>query len=344
MFEDLNARTRDILKLVIDSYLETGQPVGSKMIAARMGTALSPATIRNVMAELEALGLLYAPHTSAGRIPTDQAYSIFVDRILEITEPPQADRRAIESRLDTARDRPIGDIVDDTLDVLSGLSSYASLIVVPKADSALRQVDFVKLSPSRVLTVLVSQSGTIENRVVDMDEDVPVSVLQRTANYLTDKFGGLKLHEAAARIELELANLRRTIDDTAARLAAKGFADVLPHDTGGHIVVRGQSRLLEDITALEDLARVKSLFDELESKDMSLKLLGAIERAEDVQIFIGARNNLFSHAGCALILSPLKDMDQQVIGAIGVIGPSRLNYGRVIPIVNFTARTISRLK
>lgn len=342
MIQELNDRTRQILKLVVDAYVETGAPIGSVAISQKLGMALSPATIRNAMAELEELGLLYAPHTSAGRLPTDSGLTVFVEGLLELDNLSPAERKKIDRQMHAAKDGGVSGMLEQASSFLSGLSSGAGLVFAPKSEDPLRQVEFVLLSPGRVLTVLVNASGDVENRVIDVPREVNTASLARAANYLNARIAEKTLAQAADRIRQELKNDRNQLDVLTAKVVESGIASLSPREAGGHFFLRGQSNLLGDITALEDLERIRALFDALETKETMLKLVQAAADADGVKIFIGAENKLFSSSGCAMIVAPYKNQDARVVGAIGVIGPTRLNYGRIIPVVNYTAQLIGR--
>jgi heat-inducible transcriptional repressor len=343
MINELNERTRQILRLVIDAYVETGEPVGSKLISQKPGMRLSPATIRHAMMELEELGLLYSPHTSAGRLPTDTGLTVFVEGLLEVNDLAVADRRKIEQGIQEVRGQPLPEILEQTSSFLSGLSSCAGLVFAPKIESPVRQVEFVLLAPGRALAVLVGNSGSVENRMMEVPLDVTATALQQASNYLNAHIADKTLPQAVAQVKAELQNHRSQLDELTAKVAAAGIASISPRESGGHLFIRGQANLLDDITALEDLERIRALFGALEAKETLLKLLQATALADGVKIFIGAENKLFSHSGCTLIVAPYKNQEAKVIGAIGVIGPTRLNYGRIIPVVNYTSQMISKI-
>lgn len=354
---ELNERTRQILRLVVDAYVETGEPVGSKLISQKPGMALSPATIRHAMVELEELGLLYSPHTSAGRLPTDTGLTVFVEGLLEINDLPDADRRKIEQEVQGVQGQPLPDILEQTSSFLAGLSSCAGLVFAPKTENPVKQIEFVLLAPGRALAVLVGGNGAVENRVMEVPMEVTATSLKRASNYLNSRIADKTLQQASEQIRAELQSHRSQLDALTAKVVAAGVASLSPADTGGakapwydsaagrggHLFIRGQATLLEDVSALEDLERIRILFDALEEKETMLKLLAAAGAADGVQIFIGAENKLFSHSGCSLIIAPCKNRDSRVIGAIGVIGPVRLNYGRIIPVVNYTSQMIGKL-
>ena len=343
MIRELNERARQILKLVVDAYVETGEPVGSMAISQKLGMKLSPATIRSAMAELEDLGLLYSPHTSAGRLPTDTGLTVFVDGLLEIDALSADERRQIDQKMAAARGGSLTDIMEQTSAFLSGLSSCAGLVFAPKTEDAVKQVEFVLLSPGRALAVLVTSSGVVENRLLDVPADVTATSLTRASNYLNSRIAEKTLPQAAEYVSAELARDKTQLDALTAKVVASGIASLAPKDAGGHLFVKGQANLLEDVTALEDLERIRTLFEALETKETMLKLLQATTAGEGVKIFIGAENKLFSHSGCTLIVAPYKNQETRIAGAIGVIGPTRLNYGRVIPVVNYTSQIISKI-
>lgn len=343
MISELNERTRQILKLVIEAYVETGEPVGSKLISQKPGMKLSPATIRHVMVELEERGLLYSPHTSAGRLPTDSGLTIFVEGLMEVNALPAGDRQKIEKEISEVKGQPLPDILEQTSRFLSGLSSCAGLVFAPKNESRIRQIEFVLLAPGRALAVLVSSSSSVENRMMEVPPEVTATSLQRAANYLNAHIADKTLVQAIEQIRAELKNHQSQLDALTERVVEQGIASIAPQERGGHLFIKGQANLLDDVTALEDLERIRALFEALEEKETMLKLLQATTAADGIKIFIGAENKLFSHSGCTMIISPYKNQDSQVIGAIGVIGPTRLNYGRIIPVVNYTSQMISKI-
>lgn len=338
---ELTDRARDIFRVVVESYLEAGQPVGSRTISRVPGFNLSPASIRNVMQDLEEFGLLAAPHTSAGRIPTEQGLRLFVDGMMQASEPSAEERAAIEARIGTRG--PVEEALAGTTAALSGLSACAGLVLVPKAERVLRQFGFVPLGQDRALAVLVGEDGSVENRVVDLPPGLDPGVLERAANYLTATLGGLTLSQARARIESQIASERAALDDAARALVEHGLA-VWSQDSDARpvLIVRGQARLLESALA-EDLDRVGRLLDELEGKEEIARLLDSAREGEATRIFIGSENKLFALSGSSVIAKPVRAMDGRVVGVVGVIGPTRLNYARVVPMVDFTASTLARL-
>jgi len=350
MITELSDRSRAIFRQIVDAYVETGEPVGSRKISRLLDQSLSPASIRNVMADLEELGLLYAPHTSAGRIPTDQGLRFYVDGLLETGRVSIDDRSMIDSQC-AGVGRSVEEVLGDASSALSGLSRYAGLVMAPKTERPFKQVEFVPLGPGRALVVVVTDNGMVENRVINLPVGVDVSALVEAGNYLTARLGGQSLIEAAETIEQEIAAERGELDDLTKRVVQAGLAtwagDVDRDE--GVLIVRGQANLLDDVTNLSDLERIRALFQALETKRTLLKLIGSVRDADGMQIFIGAENKLFGMSGCSIVVAPYGtgnlegESGGQVVGAVGVIGPTRMNYARIIPMVDYTARVVSRL-
>ena len=337
---DLNQRARDILRVIVEAYVETGEPIGSRTISRKLGMSLSPATIRNVMADLEDVGLLRAPHTSAGRLPSEAGLRLFVHGLLQVGGLNDAEREAIEGRAATAG-RSLPDMLTEATSALSGLSGCTGLVVAPKTDRPLKHLEFVSLGPGRTLIVLVTEDGVVENRVIETPLGIPQASLIMASNYLTSRLAGRTLEEGHASILSEIEAAQTQLDALTTKLVEAGLA--VGSTLSGQLIVRGQSNLLEDLEGRADIERIRALFDALETKDTMLKLLEAAGKAEGVQIFIGAENQLFAHTGCSMIITPYMNSREQVVGAIGVIGPTRLNYARVIPRVDYTAKVITRL-
>ncbi len=342
MISELNQRSREIFRQIVDAYVASGEPVGSRTISRRLGMALSPATIRNVMADLEEQGLLYAPHTSAGRIPTEAGLRLFVDGLLEVGALTDDEREAIEAKCGSSG-RSLQDVLGQATGMLSGLSRCAGLVMAPKTDRPLKHIEFVALAPGRALVVLVTEDGLVENRVIEVPMGLPAATLQMASNFLNAKLAGRTLEEARQEVTRELEEQRTELDELSARVVALGLATWGGANTEGQLIVRGQSKLLEDVTALSDLERVRSLFEALETKETMLRLLDATGQGDGVQIFIGSENVLFNHSGCSMIIAPFQNSRERVIGAIGVIGPTRINYARIIPLVDYTAKVVGRL-
>jgi heat-inducible transcriptional repressor len=338
----LDDRARDIFRRIVESYLETGEPVGSRTIS-RGGVALSPASIRNTMQDLAQLGLLGAPHSSAGRLPTHMGLRLFVDGLLEVGDIGEDERIQIETRL-AGRGRNIEEAMDEASSLLSGLAGGAGVVVAPVRDAGVKHVEFVALGGDQALAVMVFDDGQIENRLMRLAPGQTPSSLQEASNFLNARMSGHTLAEAKAEMRGELDRARRALDETAARLVEDGLAAWGGgEDRDRALIVRGRANLLHDRSALEDLERVRMLFDDLEQKEQLIGLLDGVREAEGVRIFIGAETRLFSLSGSSVIAAPYMNGRQKVVGAIGVIGPTRLNYARVIPLVDYTARMLGRM-
>ncbi|MET0371896.1 MAG: heat-inducible transcriptional repressor HrcA [Sphingobium sp.] len=338
---ELNDRARDVFRLVVESYLGTGMPVGSRTISKLAAFGLSPASIRNVMQDLEELGLLAAPHTSAGRMPTESGLRLFVDGMMQAAEPSIEERRAIEAGV--VEGGPIEEALSAATAALSGLSACAGIVMVPKRETVLRQFGFVSLNAAQALVVLVGQDGSVENRVLDLPPGVTPGMLNEAANFMTARFAGMTLAQAGAALQRELEAERMALQGAARALVAQGIA-IWSQDADARpvLIVRGQAHLLDDGTTA-DLERVRALLDQLEGKQEISRLLESALAGTATKIFIGSENKLFSLSGSSVIAAPYRGGDGRVVGVVGVIGPTRLNYARVIPMVDFTAQTLSRL-
>ncbi|MFN8924290.1 MAG: heat-inducible transcriptional repressor HrcA [Rhodospirillales bacterium] len=343
MIVELNRRSREILRHIVDAYVETGEPVGSRTVSRRLGMSLSPATIRNVMSDLEELGLLVAPHTSAGRLPTEAGLRLFVQGLVEVGGVAVDERDAIDARC-AARGLTMQEALEQASSLLAGLSSCAGLVVAPKLDRPMRHIEFVHLGTGRALVVLVTEDGLVENRVVEVPPGILPAHLTAASNYLNARLTGRTLDEARSDVLREIEEQRTALDALSTRVVEAGLAvPAMGEGASGLLIVRGQRNLLEDVTAISDLERIRGLFEALEAKDAMLRLLEATKKADGVQIYIGAENTLFRHAGCSMIVAPYQNAKEQIVGAIGVIGPTRMNYARIIPMVDYTAKVVGRL-
>jgi len=344
MSNQLNERSREIFGHLVEAYLKTGEPVGSRTLSLKSGLKLSPATIRNVMADLEESGLLYAPHTSAGRLPTDAGLRLFVDGILEIGNLTRDERANIEAQC-KASGLNLNNLLEEASTLLSGLSQCTALVMAPKGEEKLRHIEFLNLGPGRALVVLVGDGGTVENRVIDVPIGLPASSLVEASNFLSAKMIGRTLRECQIEMEQEITAHRTELDALTQKVVAAGLATWTNSGDAdnGMLIVRGQAHLLEDVTAMGDLERIRGLFEALETKQSLLRLIEAADVAEGVQIFIGAENALFSMAGCSMVIAPFANSEERIVGAIGVLGPTRMNYGRIIPMVDYTAKIVGRL-
>ena len=333
---ELSERAREIFRLVVEGYLSDGQPVGSKTLAG--GLDLSPASIRSVMADLERLGLLAAPHTSAGRLPTETGLRLFVDGMMQVAEPSAAERAVIERELSGSG--PVETALARTSALLSSLSACAGVVMVPAREPRLQQMSIVPLGDDRALAVLVGEDGDVENRVVPLASGTDPAALEQAANYITARLQGRTLAEAARAMHREIASERAELDTAARDLVERGLA-VWSEDAARRpvLIVRGQANLLDE-AAVGDLERVRMLIDDIERSEQVAALLDNARDADGARIFIGSENKLFSLSGSSVIASPYRDREGKVIGVVGVIGPTRLNYARLVPMVDFTARSL----
>ena len=338
----LDARSAAILREIVEQYVETGDPVGSRTLSRRLPLPLSPATIRNVMADLTDAGLLFAPHTSAGRLPTDKGLRLFVDGLLQFGSLSEDERDTIMRTLE-ARGRSLQDTLSDASTMLSGLSSAAGLVLAPKSEGLIKHIEFVALGSGRALVILVGTDGQVENRVIETPPGLPPSALVEAGNYLNARLSGLSLVELRRHVTEEMADNRTELDHLSAGVVEIGLATWTGEGRGGSLIVRGQSRLLADVTQIEHISTIQMLFDRLETQETMLRLLDLADQSDGVRIFIGAESGLFGVSGISMVVAPARNEANRIVGAIGVIGPTRINYGRIIPVVDYTARVIGRL-
>jgi len=337
--QELNERSRDIFRTIVETFMETGDPVGSRTLSKLNRVDLSPASIRNIMADLTDAGLLYSPHISAGRLPTQAGLQLFVDGLLEIGNLTEAERDDINARC-AVEGKNFEEVLTEASSMLSGLSNCASLVLAPKSDSPVRQIEFIRLGFNKGLVIIVTADGLVENRTIELPAGLSASALQEASNYLTERLTGKTLNEATAEIHNEIANHQAQLDLLTTGVVESGIASWGGKET---LIVRGHSNLLQNVEALEDLEKIKELFDTLEAGKEGIKLLELAEGGDGVRIFIGSENNLFSLSGTSMIISPYQNSRNQVVGVVGVIGPTRLNYARIIPMVDYTAKVIGRL-
>jgi len=343
IFDEMNTRSREVFRLVVESYLETGGPIGSRTLTRALNEKVSAATIRNVMQDLEHLGLLNSPHISAGRLPTQQGLRLFVDGLLEVGDLQSEDRQKIDASMGS-ENKDVAGMLDRVGSALSGMTKGASLVLAPKHEAPIKHIEFVSLSQDRALVVLVFADGQVENRVFSPPMGQTPSSLREAANFLNALAEGRTLSELRQKIGHEIKSRRQEIDSLARELVESGFA--LWDDQGENyerLIVRGRANLLENEAESADLDRIRNLFDDLERKRDIAEFLELTEDGEGVRIFIGSENKLFSLSGSSLVVSPYMNSEQKIIGAVGVIGPTRLNYGRIVPIVNYTAQLVGKL-
>lgn len=344
--QELDQRSREIFRQIVENYLQTGDPMGSRSISRQLSLSLSPATIRNVMSDLELLGLIYSPHTSAGRMPTDIGLRFFVDSFMEFGNLSGSERRSIETQMKAASsEKTFDNVLTDASQLLSGLSRTAGLVVTTKADLKLKHIEFIRLEPTKALAVIVGENGSVENRILTLPLGTTASSLTEAANFINAKVAGRTIGDANAILS-EMRNAARgELDELSRKLVDAGIATWAGTggDQPGQLIISGHANLLEDLEASDDLDRVRQLFEELESKENFMKLLELTESGDGVRIFIGSENKLFSLSGSSVIVAPYRDNAQKVVGALGIIGPTRLNYSRLVPMVDYTAKVISRI-
>ena len=343
-----NERTRSIFTRIVDLYLETGSPVGSKSIADQLGGALSPASIRSIMAKLERDGLLFQPHASAGRIPTESGLRLFVDGLLEIGGEIPGGTRARIDTICNSSGTSFTDALDETIRALSGLSRCASLVVSPTQDEEIRHVEFVPLGRSdaggiKALVVIVTASGRVENRITVLPPGITPSHLVEAGNLMSTLLSGTTLVEAGRKLAGDIESRRAEISALAGKVVDSGIAVIGDGGTPAPLILHGHAHLLEDITAEGDLEKIRALFEHLETRENTLSVLEAVQGGSGVRIFIGAENTLFNHTDCSMVIAPYRDGGDKIIGAVGVIGPTRMNYSSIIPMVNYTGEAISKM-
>ncbi len=341
----LNERSREIFRQIVESYLATGEPVGSRSLSRLLPMTLSPASVRNVMSDLEQLGLVYAPHTSAGRLPTEMGLRFFVDALMQVGDLTENDRRAIEAQVAASgQAKSVEAVLTEASGLLSGLSRAAGVVLTAKSNPRLKHIEFVRLEPERALVILVGEDGQVENRVLNIPVGLPTSALTEAGNFLNARVRGHTLDEVKAEIERTLKEGQAELDQLTQRIVAEGLASWSGGESDERkLIVRGQAHLLDDLKAIADLERVRLLFDDLETRREVIDLLGRAERAEGVRVFIGSENELFSLSGSSTIVAPYHDAAGHIVGVLGVIGPTRLNYARIVPMVDYTAKVVSRL-
>ncbi len=340
---NLDERSRAIFREIVDTYLDTGEPVGSRTISQRDDMNLSAATIRNVMSDLERMGLLDSPHTSAGRIPTHLGLRLFVDGLLEVGGLEERDRLDIEHRLSSS-EKQLEDLLTEATGLLSGLSQCAGLVATPKYDTPIKHMEFVAVGAQQALAIIVSEDGSVENRLIETPAGMPPSVLLEASNFLNANIRGKTLAEAREDIQRATEKARLELNELTARLVDEGLAQWAGNtDPSSTLIIRGRSNLLEELDAAEDIERVRLLFDDLEHKQDLVQLIELAKDGPGVKVFIGSETKLFSMSGSSLIISPYIGKSQKIVGAIGVIGPTRLNYARIVPLVDYTAKVVGRL-
>ncbi len=337
-------RSMHIFRQIVQTYLESGDASGSRNLSKKIDLSLSPASIRNVMSDLEDLGLIFAPHTSAGRLPTQAGLRFFVDSLIENSGIANADRQLLEKEIQNSADESHEKILRNASQILSGVSQGAGIVMTTKINAPLKQIEFVRIEPQKALVILVFEDGSIENRLMSVDHDLPESALVKAANYINAQLIGKSLAQAQNLMQAELNKLEQELDLLSQSIIQAGIATWAGGENNQKpqsLIVRGQANLLDDVKAQDDLERLRQLFQDFETQSEIIDLLSKAEGSDGVKIFIGKENNLFSLSGSSVVVAPYHDEQNSIVGVVGVVGPTRLNYPRIIPVVDYAAQMIS---
>ena len=342
LYLELTDRTKQIFKTVVESYLETGSPSGSETVLKKTGLDISSASVRNILSNLQKEGLLFSPHTSAGRVPTEKGMRFFVDGLLEFGRISKSERENIE-QLSSSKNKSYQEVLDEASRAISGLSNYAGIVIAPKYQKNLKHLEFIRLNQTQVMSILAYENGEIENRIIEDRGRFTNSQLLQTSNYLSDKFKNKNINEIKKIIEDEITNTRSSLEQISRKLVEKGIVEIEPKINNPYIFLHGQSKLLKDEIISKDLDEIRQLFDEIENKTTFIDILENAGKAKGVQIFIGSKNFLFKHSGLSMVMAPYKNREQKIVGAIGVVGPTRLNYSKIVPLVDYTSKVIGKV-
>ena len=342
LYSDLNDRSKLIFKKLVESYLETGSPAGSETLMKMGGLNLSSASIRSILSDLQKEGLLFAPHRSAGRMPTEKGMRFFVDGLLEFGRISKTDKENIKQKCSTK-----GKSYEEALDVaskaISGLSNYAGIVIAPKFQKNLKHLEFIRLNKTQLMLILAYENGEVENRIIEDNGRYNNSLLIQTSNYLTSKFNNKNISQIKRVIQTDIKKSQSQLELISSKLIQKGIIETPPNVKNPYIFLHGQSNLLKDEIISKDLDQIRNLFDEIEQKTTFVDILESAGRAKGVQIFIGSKNFLFKHSGLSMVMAPYKNSDQEIVGAIGVVGPTRLNYSKIVPLVDYTSKIIGKV-
>ena len=342
LYADLNDRSKLIFKKLVESYLKTGSPAGSETIMKMGGLNLSSASIRSILSELQKEGLLYAPHRSAGRMPTEKGMRFFVDGLLEFGRISKTEKQNIEQQCST-KGRSYEEVLEVASKAISGLSNYAGIVIAPKFQKNLKHLEFIRLNETQLMLILAYENGEIENRIIEDSGKYNNSLLIQASNYLTSKFNNKNISQIKKEIETDIRNSQNQLENISSRLMQKGIIEKLPNFKNPYIFLHGQSNLLKDEIVSKDLDQIRNLFDDIDKKTSFVDILENAGKAKGVQIFIGSKNFLFKHSGLSMVMAPYKNNDQEIIGAIGVVGPTRLNYSKIVPLVDYTSKIIGKV-
>ena len=342
LYEELNDRSKLIFKKLVESYLKTGSPAGSETIMKMGGFNLSSASIRSILSDLQKEGLLYAPHRSAGRMPTEKGMRFFVDGLLEFGRISKSDKENIKQQCST-KGKSYEEVLNVASKAISGLSNYAGIVIAPKFQKNLKHLEFIRLNKSQLMLILAYENGEVENRIIEDNGKYNNSLLVQTSNYLTSKFTNKNITQIKRVIQTEIRDFQNQIEKISSKLIQQGIIEATPNVKNPYIFLHGQSNLLKDEIILKDLDQIRNLFDDIEKKSSFVEILETAGKAKGVQIFIGSKNFLFKHSGLSMVMAPYKNNEQEIIGAIGVVGPTRLNYSKIVPLVDYTSKIIGKV-
>ena len=342
LYLELNDRSKQIFKGVVESFLETGDPSGSETILKKVGINISSASVRSILADLQKEGLLYAPHISAGRLPTDKGMSFFVNGLLEFGRLTKSEQENIKNQCQS-RGSSFQEVLDEASKTISGLSNCAGIVVAPKFQNKIKHIEFIKLNTNQIMSIIASENGLVENRILDSKNDYNDNILKQVSNYLNSKFSGQTIDEIKNNIQNEINNSKSELNSLSTKLVQEGILEIAPNTEMPYIFLHGQSSLLEDDIISKDLDQIRSLFDDIENKSNFLDILNNTSKGQGVQIFIGSQNFLFKHSGLSMVMAPYKNKEQKIIGAIGVVGSKRLNYAKIVPLIDYTSKIIGKM-
>ena len=342
LYVELSDRSKQIFKSVVETYLQTGSPSGSETILKKEGIDISSSSIRLIMADLQKEGLLYAPHTSAGRLPTDKGMRLFVDGLLEFGRLTKNQQENIKQQC-LSKGTSFQEVLDEASKMISGLSSHAGIVVAPKHQNNIKHIEFIRLNSKQVMSIIASTNGQIENRIIEDEGNYSENILREISNFLNSKYINKNINEIRESIQIDINNSKGRLETLSANLVQKGILELAPNTENPYIFLHGQSSLLEDEIVSKDLDQIRKLFDEIENKTSFVDILENTVAAKGVQIFIGSKNFLFKHSGLSMVMAPYKNKEQKIIGAIGVVGPTRLNYAKIVPLVDYTSKIIGKV-
>ena len=342
LYLELTDRTKQIFKAVVETYLETGSPSGSETVLKKAGLDISSASVRSILSNLQKEGLLFSPHTSSGRVPTDKGMRFFVDGLLEFGRISKSEKENIE-QLSASKSKTYQEVLDEASRAIAGLSNYAGIVIAPKYQKNLKHLEFIRLNSMQIMSILAYENGEIENRIIEDSGKFTNSQLLQTSNYLSEKFKNKNIVEIKKIIESEITNSRSDLEEISKKLVKKGIVEIEPKINNPYIFLHGQSKLLKDEIISKDLDQIRQLFDDIENKSTFIDILENAVKAKGVQIFIGSKNFLFKHSGLSMVMAPYKNKEQEIVGAIGVVGPTRLNYSKIVPLVDYTSKIIGKV-